>query len=310
MDNYLKYLMDESFPVQKVELKAAQKYLKEPSQHVCVNAFDDIDFAGFPRGIFGCTPHDMMHCFLEGVLKYATRIFIDGFTSRKKAEIDLLVDNMFANFHSSEDPNMPRKNFSKGMTNFTKITADEEAGMAFTLLVLAQTDKGQEIFNNRFDDDELDNSDDDDDDENGVSVEDPNHCTYRDFVHVIEMLLSFHAWYKSKKNINWDENTYSLVLESMRAMLKKVKSTLPREEGNGWKIQKFHELLHVPIDVKNFGSPKNFDTGIYENRLIHIGKINGMMTQKRGPKVFTRQLGNRIYEKQSFDKAWRCNKHL
>ena len=95
-------------------MKSSDEYLKTHSQHVFINAFDNIDFAGFPRGVFGCTPHDMMHCILEGVLKYATRIFIDGFTSRKKAEIDLLVDNLFRNFHSSEDPLMPRKKFSRG----------------------------------------------------------------------------------------------------------------------------------------------------------------------------------------------------
>ena len=85
---------------------------------------------------------------------------------------------------------------------------------------------------------------------------------------------------------------------------------MPRKEGNGWAIQKTHELLHVAIDVKNFGSPKNFDTGIMENRLIHVGKINALTTQKRGPTIFTRQLASRIHEKQCFDKAWRCNKHL
>ena len=78
-------------------MKTSEEYLIKHSQHVCINAFDDIDFAGFPRGIFGCTPHDMMHSFLEGVMKYATRIFIDDFTMRHKAEIDLLVNNMFVN---------------------------------------------------------------------------------------------------------------------------------------------------------------------------------------------------------------------
>ena len=124
------------------------------------------------------------------------------------------------------------------------------------------------------------------------------------------MLLSFHAWYKSKKELNWNELSYGIILSSVRAMLSLLKTRLPRKEGHGWKIQKFHELLHVPIDVKNFGSPKMFDTGIVENRLIHVGKINVLSAQKRGTKVFTRQVGPRIHEKQCFDKAWRCNKHL
>ena len=39
-----------------------------------------------------------------------------------------------------------------------------------------------------------------------------------------------------------------------------------------------------------------------ENRLIHVGK-NAKVTQKRGPKIFTEQLGDRIYEQALFDKA-------
>jgi hypothetical protein len=58
--------------------------------------------------------------------------------------------------------------------------------------------------------------------------------------------------------------------------------------------------------VENFGSPKNFDCGILENRLIHVGKHNSKFTQKRGPSVFTKQLGDRIHEQQCIDKANRC----
>ena len=36
------------------------------------------------------------------------------------------------------------------MTHLTKITAEAEAGMAITLLVIAQTDAGQKIFDQRF----------------------------------------------------------------------------------------------------------------------------------------------------------------
>ena len=66
-------------------------------------------------------------------------------------------------------------------------------------------------------------------------------------------------------------------------------------------------MLHIPINVQKFGSLTNFDTRIMENKLIHVGKINALSTQKRGPKVFTRQLGSQIHEKQCYDKAHPCN---
>jgi hypothetical protein len=111
---------------------------------------------------------------------------------------------------------MLRTNFSKGMTNLTMFTADKQAGIALTIFNPAQTDKGREAFEERFDDDDTpinqtpsadpymdiqllegnieDNSDSDDDiDEEAVH----GHCTFSNFVEILEVLLSFHAWYKS-----------------------------------------------------------------------------------------------------------------
>jgi hypothetical protein len=278
----------------KCHKREAFKFLHENSQHAVINAFHDIDFAGFPRGIFGCTPHDLMHAFLEGVLKYCTRIFIKGFSTASQAEIDQCVDVLFGTFRSSEVPNMLRTNFTKGMTNLTMITADEEIGMALTLLIVAQTNIGQEIFDKRTETNVHDDAD------------NRQVCSFQDFVEVIEILLSFHSWYKSTVPVPWNDASKSTLKESIVKMLNKVIVTLPRVEGNGWKIQKLHELLHIPEDVQNFGSPKNFDTGIMENRLIHVGKINAKTTQKRGPIIFTRQLADRIYQQQCFDKAKRC----
>ena len=131
-----------------------------------------------------------------------------------------------------------------------------------------------EVMDEEDESDEKDNVSSDEDDasnvktnpvETKVHAKKPvNSCTYLNFVEVVEQMLTFHAWYKEKKAIRWDETTYDTILKSIRKMLALVKKTLPRKEGQKWCIQKFHELLHVPIDVQNFGSPKNFDTGIME----------------------------------------------
>jgi hypothetical protein len=105
----------------KDDRKAAFKFLHSNSQHALVNAFNEVDFAGFPRGIFGSTPHDLMHAFLEGVLKYCTRIFVKGFSTQLQAQIDQCVDCIFCKLRSSETPNVLRTNFTKGMTNLTMI---------------------------------------------------------------------------------------------------------------------------------------------------------------------------------------------
>lgn len=332
----------------------AYKILQQNSQHICHNAFQDLDFAGFERGIFGCTPHDMMHCFQHGVLKYATRIFIHSFTDSEKAKIDELIETVFYKFCSSESKNMLRYNFNKGMTNMTMITADEEVGQALVLLIIGQMDKGNRILKNRVGYDEPENNNNNvldnladniadvrednldepsfvdynvavnirtdkskklpiivtnnDSDDESVDAKDINvecDCTFKNFIQCIEQLLAFHAWYKSTKPFIWNKLREQQALRSIRTMLKLLKSIFPRESGNGWRLQKFHELLHLPYDISNFGSAKNFDTGIMENRLIHVGKHNAKLTQKRGPKIFTEQLANRLHEQMLFCKTCR-----
>jgi hypothetical protein len=47
----------------KIERKEAVAKLHKMSQHVVNNSFHGIDFAGDPRGINACSPHDMMPTF-------------------------------------------------------------------------------------------------------------------------------------------------------------------------------------------------------------------------------------------------------
>ena len=316
----------------KMEKKKATASLHRRSVHAVENSFRDVDFAGFPRGIYGCTPHDLMHLFLEGVLKYCIRLFIHRYTSSQKAVIDQIVSDLFDQFQSSEKANMPRYCFIKGMTNLTMITADEEVGMALVVVIVGQTERGKRAFLPGLDEE----SDNCHVDEEGSSSHDseseshqeegtncsvstqasfasdimdqndlPSACTFESFIQVFEMMLCFHAWYKSETPIKWDESSFSTISHSIRSMMKSIIEVFPRNEGNGWNIQKLHELLHIPTDIMNFGSPKNFDTGIYENRLIHIGKINAKFCQKRGPHVFQSQLAQRIHEQQCFEKTKR-----
>jgi hypothetical protein len=79
----------------------------------------------------------------------------------------------------------------------------------------------------------------------------------------------------------------------------------------GGNYKSFMNIYTYLDDIEMFGSPKNFETGIWENRLIYVGKQHASSIQKRGPKVFTRQLGNRIHVKQCSEKCKQyINTHL
>jgi hypothetical protein len=294
--------------------KSATEALHKMSQHVVRSAFENLDFAGMPYGLFGCTPHDLMHAFLEGVLKYCIKVFIDPMPPIQKTKIDMLVDEIFGKHRSSEKRNMLRTNFTKGMTNLTMVTADEQAGIALTILIIAQMDKGVDVFDNRFDNVSNDTSkehfdlhalEDNQDANDDPDLEYSSGCSYKDFVEIMECLLAFHAWYKSEVPILWDEDAESQIHKSIRSMFEMIVTRLPRKKGNKWRIQKLHELLHIARDMKYFGSPKNMDTGIWESQLIVKAKIPAESAKKRGNVTFTRQVGERLHVSQCMDKCQR-----
>jgi hypothetical protein len=75
-DDVYCYLSTQTSEKQK---QTAFQNLHQCSQHAVINAFTDIDFAGNPRGIIGSAPNDLIHLFLEGILKYCSSIYCDFF---------------------------------------------------------------------------------------------------------------------------------------------------------------------------------------------------------------------------------------
>jgi len=92
------------------------------------------------------------------------------------------------------------------------------------------------------------------------------------------MLLSFHAWYKCGGLYNCGNSVeqHNIIYE----MLEMVKETIPWNICNGWKLQKFHDLLHVSRDMFMFGSPQNWDASLGEHNLIDFAKHPAQRTQK------------------------------
>ena len=78
---------------------------------------------------------------------------------------------------------------------------------------------------------------------------------------------------------------------------------LPRTEGNRWKLQKFHELLHVAKHINDYGSPLNWDAGTGERGLKFWVKEPVKTVQQRGQHVYNAQLANWVYVSAIMDKA-------
>jgi len=94
-------------------------------------------------------------------------------------------------------------------------------------------------------------------------------CNSMDILYVLEMNLAFYAWYKRGEPFPvTDMASISSVKRSICILLNSIKEFTPRNHGNGWKLQKFHELLHLPMDMYMFGSPQTYDNSLTEHGLI------------------------------------------
>jgi len=64
-------------------------------------------------------------------------------------------------------------------------------------------------------------------------------------------------------------------------MLDSIKKFAPHQYKNGWKLQKFHDMVHIVRDIENFGSPNNVDAAPNENNLIDFAKKPGRRAHKK-----------------------------
>ena len=144
---------------------------------------------------------------------------------------------------------------------------------------------------------------DDQPDQYGIGDVNAPVLTPTQLVHILEMLLCFHAWYKSETPYNaLCPNEKARMKQAVRQLLSTIKTYVPRLIRNGWKLQKFHEMLHVVRDIGMWGSPKNWDASRGEYMLIHFAKRSSKNAQKRD-ETFVQQVNKRLWEKMMVAKV-------
>ena len=132
-------------------------------------------------------------------------------------------------------------------------------------------------------------------------------CSIHDFLELAEALLCFHAWYKlAMPKIMADGRIdHDSISGSIKKLLAMVRFFTPRKKGNGWNLQKFHDLLHIATDMLRFGPPGNYDAGPHESGLRYWAKLPAVTSQMRGYNTFAKQVGGRTFEFQSMATAMR-----
>jgi hypothetical protein len=121
---------------------------KEFSQHLIDNAFHKVDFGKDPHGIHGCTPIDIMHVLKHGFYTYVADTFFSLVGQHVATVIDNVVIRLGRLPRCKGRANFPRVYFGKGITNLSRTTASENAGMMMMLLLACLTQEVREAVEN------------------------------------------------------------------------------------------------------------------------------------------------------------------
>ena len=288
------------FKVMKLVQDNNQNILDEISQTNIHSAWFDVDYGGCQYGIFSAAcPVEPLHALENGLISDCLQILFDILKGKQKgycAQLDSLAQGLARHdrqrfFSAGSDPQMPRLIWKDGITSLTQIPARYKVGLMLTVVVLAQTEEGRNIFVPALQ-------------ESAETNHRAARTRYNKMLYVFQMLLSYWSWLRQPAY--WERGDKEARIEAkgaIRRMLQEICRLWPRPVGNSWNKPKFHEQLHVPDDIERNGAPINSHTSPTEHNHIQHVKRPAQTTQKRRA-VFDEQLGRRIAERYTIDTAY------
>ena len=119
-----------------------------------------------------------------------------------------------------------------------------------------------------------------------------------------EWLLCFEAYTnESKYQVNQLDSDEGRI----RNLMTLYKSTIARSVGNGLKLPKFHQVFHVPSDIRRLGPPREYNEGRPESSLKEFAKRPSEGTQKRTSSI-SQQSGTRMFEHLVIEHAYKAER--
>ena len=247
--------------------------LKELSQICAENAFHGLRFGLHnQRGIHGGCPWELLHAILLGIFKYVRDCFFEqvGHTSGTAQELNSLAQEVGNLLSRQSDRNKPRTKFAKGILK-GKLMAKEYTGVLLVIAAMLQCEKGRELLSGAR--------------RNGFRVV----GQIKDWVLLVETLLQWEAYLNLAQ---MERKHVKRLKKKHQYLLFLLKRVADRQEGMGFKVVKFHAVLHLAYDILAFGVPMNVDTGSNESH-HKTTKIAAKLTQK-DIRTFEKQTSDRL----------------
>lgn len=251
-----------------------------------------LSFGGDPSGIFGCTPTECLHQFDQGLCVYVSNLVYEMLSLKGVQQLNYACAYICASNILQSERDVPNIGaFRNGFESVSKLKGEERFARVFILyLVLSCSEFVKYIVQtspkNR----------------TSFSVED-----WQSVYSILEdtlVLRTFLKQGKVRKDIlkpgrNGSDSTLQ---KFIRKYMQNLKSNLPRKEGNGWKLIKFHQLLHIVPNILKHGSSLNTDSSIPEGLGKDFAKELARRTRRR-TLTLGKETASRYFELLLIDKA-------
>ena len=254
--------------------KLSQRCLPLPFHNVCFGLHNN-------RGVHGATPIENLHQVLLGIFKYVLQCFFDqvGPSSTAAGQVDSLCITIGKLFARQSDRNLPKTNFTQGLTR-GKLMGKEMEGVLLLLLSCLQTKAGQEVLSR------------------GKSNKLKDDAVFEDWVMLLEALLTWELFLCEPE---MDVRVVKRLKTKHQHLMYLCKKVMDRTTGRGMKLVKFHTILHLADDMMMFGVCANVDTKDCESHHKPT-KASALRTQ-RDINKFEEQCATRVQECHILDLA-------
>jgi len=263
------------------------KALKLLSQQCIEIAWYKLYFAPHNSlNIHGASPLEILHWIQVGKFKSVRNMFFVqiGETSKLAKEIDALACSMGFLFQRQSERDLPRTHFSKGIRK-GKLMAHEFSGVMLVLCAVLRSTRGRQLLNGAKQ-------------STKAKKKVGEIAAIRDWILLLESLLQWEQWLKSKEMNYNDVERYG---EKVKELMNLEKTVGNRQEGMKFRTIKFHGALHNCMDILNLGVPTVTNSSPDEKG--HKRSKTAAKRTQRIPKKFDEQCSKELHRMHLVDLA-------
>ena len=259
--------------LKKLYVRKEFESLRNLSQIPATNAFHGLRFGLHNnRGIHGATPTELLHAILLGIFKYARDCFFSqlGKTSANAVEINAIAVQIGRMLSRQSDRDRPRTKFAKGILK-GKLMAKEYTGVLLIMSALLRVRMSRDIL------------------QRARKKSFREDWQRRDWILLIETLLQWESYLMVE---TMHKSMAKRLQKKHRFIMFLLKKVANRTKKMGFKIMKFHAIVHIAQDILDFGVPYVVDTGSNESHHKKT-KAAAQLTQK-DIATFEKQTSDRL----------------